>query len=442
MNEINKENINLSVGGRLMVHFRHLKKIFKNDEQEAKQVIEVSLHSLEDWIEEKSKPLMEDVRQKTDEILMKISEELERARFNLEVLENAKLQNPNIPFKAKQYMEGNRKAYIRAISSFLGHMEINNKDYFYLLEFCKEFDNMINDLNKSTLRSYTILQEFFANEGGKIAENLRNFDKLFEELKLLLNSDKLSAVNNARENAETLRAKSRQRLNIGVDFKNTEASLKLANEEKESIMADIMAFSQSEEHGSFISLNEEKKSKEKEFVGQEEIILQSFSVIERPLRKYSHTAFEHEEAVLKYLKAPIEALANDNELKILDVLKNLEKMLDEGQIKLDEKKKEKSIEEIKKLSKDFIEGFIKKCHSLKSEIEDLDKKINATKVAEKMKEFNEVLEDSNSRIEKAKCEFEKLKNDFEKANSSIESLKNELQSSVREMFNEEIRVVG
>ena len=405
-----------------------LKKIFKNDEQEAKQIIEISLHSLEDWIEEKAKPLMEDVKQKTDEILMKVSEELERARFNVEVLENAKLQNPNIPFKAKQYMEGNRKAYLRAINSFLGHMEINNKDYFYLLEFCKEFDNMINELNKSTLRSYTILQEFFANEGGKIAENLRNFDKLFEELRILLNSDKLSAVNNAREKAETLGAKYRQRLNIGVDFKNTEASLKLANEEKESIMADIMAFIQSEEHSNFISLNEEKKSREKEFVGQEDVILQSFSVIERPLRKYSHIAFEHEEDVLKYLKAPIEALANDNELKILDVLKNLEKMLDEGQIKLDEKKKEKSIEEIKKLSKEFIDGFIKKCHSFKSEIEELDNKIKATKVAEKMREFNKRLEDSNSRIENAKEEYEKLKN--------------ELQSSVREIFNEEIRVVG
>ena len=87
-----------------------IKKIFKNGEPETKQVHDISLHNLEDWIEEKAKPLMEDVKLKRDEILMKISEELERARFNLEVLENAKLHNPNIPFKAKQYMEGNRRA--------------------------------------------------------------------------------------------------------------------------------------------------------------------------------------------------------------------------------------------------------------------------------------------------------------------------------------------
>lgn len=418
-----------------------LRKIFKNEEPEAKQAHEISLHNLEDWIEEKAKPLMEDVKLRTDEILMKISEELERTRFNAEVLENAKLQNPNIPFRAKQYMEGNRKAYIRAINSFLGHMEINNRDYFYLLEFCREFDNMINELNKSTLRSYTILQEFFANETGKIAGNLRNFDRMFKELKLLLNGDKLSAVNKAREKAETLRAKYRQRLNIGVDFKNAEASLKLANEEKEAIMADIMVFEQSEEHANFINLNEEKKNMEKEFLGQQDTILQSFSVIERPLRKYSHFAFEHEEAVLNYLKEPIEAMVNDKGLKILDILKNIEKMLNERQIKLDEKKKEKSIEEIKKLNREFVEGFIKKYHSFKSEIDELDSKIKATGVAEKMKEFNKRLEDSNSRIEKVKEEYLKLTSDFEKANNSIESLKSEIQNSVREMFNEEIRVV-
>src|SRR3989338_723616 len=114
-----------------MIEF--LKKIFKNEEPETKQVHEISLHDLEDWIEEKAKPLMEEVKIRTDEILMKAGEELERTRFNVEVLENSKLQNPNIPFKAKQYMEGNRKAYVRSVNSFLGHMEINNKDYFYLL---------------------------------------------------------------------------------------------------------------------------------------------------------------------------------------------------------------------------------------------------------------------------------------------------------------------
>ena len=396
-----------------------LKKIFKNEEQEIKPAREIKLQDLKEWIEEKSKPLMEEVNRRTEEILMKVNEELERTRFNVEILENAKLQNPNIPFKAKQYMEGNRKAYAKSIISFLGHMEINNKDYFYLVEFCKEFDELLDDINKGTLRSYTILQEFFANEAGKIAQNLRNFNTLFKELKSELNNEKMVTANNVKGKAESLITKSKQKINLDVDFKSAEAEFRLANSEKDSIMSEISNFSLSEEHNNFIKLNEERKNIEKNFYEDENQILQSFSVLERPLRKYSHIAFEHEEIVLDYLKNSIETLVDDKELKILDVLKNLEKMLNEGQIQLDEKKKEKSYEEIKKMSKEFIDVFLKGYFSFKSEMEELEHRIKSTRVTEKLRNLNKNLEEINIRIEKNSAEYERLKADVEKLSNAI-----------------------
>ena len=417
-----------------------LKKIFKNEEQEVKKITEISLQNLEEWLNEKSKPLMEEVQQQIGEILMKVNEELQRARFNVEVLENAKLQNPNIPFKAKQYMEGNRKAYMRAVNSFLGHMEINNKDYFYLADFCKLFDELIDDLNKGTLRSYTILQEFFAHETSKIAQNLKSFDNLFKELKGVLNNEKLVAVNNAREKMQSLKAKTRQKINLDVDLKNAEAGLKLASEEKNSTIADIEKFSKGGEHNNFLKLNEEKKNKATAFYNDESQILQSFSVLERALRKYSHIAFEHEEIVLDYLNKPIETLANDKNLTILEILKNLERLLQENKLQIDEKKKEKSLEEIKRLNKEFLEQFVKKYFSFKAEIEEIENKIKATGVYEKFRNFNRQLDDTNLSIEKTNEEFEKLKNDVDKLNYAIESLRKEIESDVRETFNEEIKV--
>src|SRR3989344_1109766 len=128
-----------------------IRKIFSDEAQEQKPAIEIPLQSLKEWAKERSKPLMEEVRRETEEILMRLGEEVQRTRFNLDNLSNAKLQNPNIPFKAKQYMEGNRAAYIRFISSFLGHMEINNKNYHYLLEFCPKVDTLLDNLSRDTL---------------------------------------------------------------------------------------------------------------------------------------------------------------------------------------------------------------------------------------------------------------------------------------------------
>ena len=418
-----------------------LKRIFQNEEVKEIKLIEIKLQNLEEWANEKSKPLMEELQQQIEEILMKVNEEIQRARVNVEVLENAKLQNPNIPFKAKQYMEGNRKAYIRAINSFLGHMEINNKDYFYLVDFCKFFDELINDLNKSTLRSYTILQEFFAHETNKIAQNLRNFDNLFKELKSVLNNERMVAVNKTIEKIQSLKIKTKQKISLDVDFKNIEASLKLANEEKNSVLAEIERFSKSDEHNNFLKLNEEKKNKAKAFYEDENQIMQSFSVLERALRKYSHIAFEHEEIVLDYLKHPIETLANDKNLVILEILKNVGKLLNENKLQIDDKKKEKSLEEIKKLNKEFLEQFLKKCFSFKAEMEDLENKIKATGVIEKLANFNKQLEEANLRIEKNNEEYDKLKNDVNKLINSIENLRNEIEDNVKENFGEEVKVV-
>jgi len=418
-----------------------LKKIFQNEEQEVKKATEISLQNLEEWLNEKSKPLMEGVQQQAEEILMRLSEELQRARINVETLENAKLQNPNIPFKAKQYMEGNRKAYIRAITSFIGHMEINNKDYFYLLGFCRTFDELINNLNKSTLRSFTILQEFFANETNKIAQSIKKFVSLFMELKSALNSEMVVSANGAKEKVRSLKAKIMQKISLNIDFKNAEADLKLANNEKDTIMADIEKFNKSEAHSNFLRLNDERKDKAAAFHNDESQILQSFSVLERALRKYSHVAFEHEEIVMDYLKQPLDTLADDKNLVILDVLKNLEKMLNENKLQVDERKREKSLEEIKKLDKVFLGQFVRKYFSFKSEIEEIESRIKATNVPEKFRNFNKQLEDINLRIEKNNAEFEKLGNDVIKLNENIADLKNEVVNSVKEIFGEEIVVV-
>ena len=418
-----------------------VRKLFQKEEPEARKAIEVKLQDMEEWLTEKSKPFTEDMQHQIEAILMKVNEELQRARFNLEVLENAKLQNPNIPFKAKQYMEGNRKAYIRSINSFLGHMEINNRDYFYLLDFCKEFEELLNDLNKGTIRSYSILQEFFANETGKIAQNLKNFDTLFSELKDVLNEEKMVKVNKTMEISKILNSKIRQKINLDVDFKSIEAAIKLGNNEKETIMADIEKFGKSEEHSKFVDLSEQKKSKMNAFYNDQNQILQSFSVLERPLRKYSHIAFGHEEAVLEYLNDPIDTLANDKNMAILEILNSLEKSLSDGQIQLDEKKKEKAAEEIKKLDKEFIVEFVKKYFSFKSDIEELDGKIKTTGVSEKFKSFNNQLEDSNLRIEKNNEENNKLKNDIEKIDKAIENIKEDIQNTLIDVFNEEVKVI-
>ncbi len=420
---------------------KFLKKIFHEDgKQEVVNVIQISLNELEAWIEEKSRPSMEDAKRKVDEIFMKISEEIQKTRFNLEVLENAKLQNPDIPYKAKQYMEGNRKAYIRSISIFLGRMEINNRDFSYLKNFCIEFDRLLDTVNKSTLRSYSILQEFFANEVVRIAGNLKSFDLAFKDMKNALNNEEINSMVQAEEKAKSLRLKKKQKINFDVEIKAREAELQLANEEKIRLMEEIGAFNKSGPHNEFLRLNEEKKSKSRQFYEEENKIMQSFSIMERPLRKYSHIAFEHEEITLDYINNPVEALANDKEMRILQVFENLSGMISEGALRLDDKKMEKMLNEMKRFDKNFIEEFSKKYFSFKNEIVEIEKKIDELGVAQKLRDFNKQLEDVNLRIEKTGEELEQMKSDAVKFGSSFILLSQEIEADAKKMFGENIKI--
>ena len=415
-----------------------IKRIFQ--EQETKKIIQISINDSEEWLNEKSKPLMEDVMRHAESILMKIGEEAQRAKFNAEALENAKLQNPNIPFKAKQYMEGNRKAYLKAMGSFIGYLEINNKDYFYLLDFCGKFESLISDLNKGTLRSYMILQEFFSNETGNIAENLRNIDLFFKELKSVLGNERVARANDATKKIKSLKAKSMQKISLEIDIKKAEAGLKLDESEKDSIGSEMEAFNDSGDGMDFAKLNEEKQSKADNFHNDENTILQSFSVLEKPLRKYSHMEFGHEELVLDYLKQPVESLFSDKNLEILQILKNLENFLKENRLRLDDKKKEKSIAEIKKLSREFLEGFVKRHSSFKAEMDGLENKIKSSGVPEKLRKFARRLKDADSSIGKNSNDISQLKNEISKSLNSMSSLKSEIESDIKNIFGEDVNI--
>ena len=419
---------------------KFIRKIFQEDQKGQKESFSVSLQYLEEWVSEKSKPAFEELKQKTDEILMHVGEELERTRTDLERLENAKLQNPNIPFKAKQYMEGNRKSYSRSMNSFLGNLEINNRDFFYLTDYCDKFDQRLDELGKSTIRSYTILQEFFSNETDKVTKDIKRFDDLFRQLKSELKNEKIVSINLLKEKAQSLRLKSNARLNLQMDLKNAEASLAIAQKEKEDLMRSIESFEKSEEHNNFLKSIEDKKTRAKELRDFEDGLFQSFSVLEKALRKYSHIAFEHEEMILKYLHDPIGSISDDPELKIHNALTSLLSVLEENNLIIEEKKREKSIEEIKKLSRDFLSQFRENHFALKDGLKEVEDRLNRSGVQQKFRELNLRLQDTNLRTEKLSKECNQSKSDALKMDEAMLTLKTDIEKSVKSLFNEEINI--
>ena len=166
---------------------KFLKSIFTKKEIKKE---EIALNELENWFNQESKIIFNDLDEKIGEIKSKINQEIKKCIENLEILENTELKNPNIPIRAKQAMEGNREAYIKRINIFLNNSYLNKTNYDEIIDFCNNFSNELNIVAKSTLKSYQILKEFLANESSNVAMNIKNLDNNIKELKnLIINSD-------------------------------------------------------------------------------------------------------------------------------------------------------------------------------------------------------------------------------------------------------------
>ena len=138
---------------------KFIKKLLAKEEEKEEKI---HLDELSNWTDEKTKQIFESLKNEINDAVSAINEEKERVFENLKKLENTKLQNQNIPERAKTVMQGNREAFVRKVSGFFNNTNLHYNDFYDLIERCKAFERGIDELAKSTARSYQILSQFFS----------------------------------------------------------------------------------------------------------------------------------------------------------------------------------------------------------------------------------------------------------------------------------------
>ena len=128
---------------------KFIKKLFAPEEE--KQDEKISLDELSSWLDNKTKPLFESLKKDIKGIIKTIDDEKEKTIESLKKLENSKLQNPNIPNRAKTIMEGNRAAFMKKVSHFFSNIDLRFENFDELIKKCKNLDNEMDSLAKSMM---------------------------------------------------------------------------------------------------------------------------------------------------------------------------------------------------------------------------------------------------------------------------------------------------
>jgi myosin heavy subunit len=318
--------------------------------------------------------------------------------------------NPKISPKEIQFMIGNREAYINKTRLFIRTLE--NMKEEKIEDTLKNYDRQVQNYASSTLRPYRILQEFFRDNMDGIAAKLKEIDNLFSDLKTEL--QKYEDIDNIKKGLEEAKIERIKKDDLSKDIKVLDQKLKKAQEDIEELRDIDQKLVESEEYK---KLNQIKKEEENVCREKEQIqnsIHSDFALLQRPLRKYERIALSHNKLVQSYVEDPMKALLSDSKLKIIEVLENLYRNVAEEKIMLKDKKKEKTLKQIKKMSKEYLKELVDKYRVLQTKQQRLHDQILSDATCEKINRIKKDIEAKDIELSRVKQELETKKEKLDK----------------------------
>lgn len=422
----------VSIKQKLASLSNRIKDLFKEENSE-----EVSLDNIDKWFEGRIVPIQNEVNKGISSIKGKIKEEINATKENLGLLGKAELRNKREAPRIIQIMLDNREAYIKKITAFVDSIvipdtvdEINN--------FTMSFGNSIDSLNKSTIRSYFVLREFVEHEAYRVAQNLKKIDELVKELDFMVNKREVVLVNSVRRRIPELKNKIGTKEKLRADKEKAETELRLKEIEEKNVHDNIKKFKKSKEYSNYEKLNDELEHFVTRLQSHNNDLYHHFAVLERALKKYSKISMD-EELITTYLTSPAKALVNDTNFKIIDILQQVKKFSAEDKIELKDKKKEKSIQTVELLNKEFLMTFLDRHKQLTSQIGEINKEIDASPVIKEMEAFEKQLKEAKDKKDAAERDFNTIKADIDKMN--IDDLKEMVESNINQLLEGNVKLV-
>ncbi len=338
---------------------------------------EIASKEIEEYVSDLIKERTRDLGAHIEKVKKGIENGKKLAVQVLKRLDEAKLQNPDVPLKAKQFMEGNRVAYIRKVNLLINMLDIPDR-LSDIPDFCKSYLGEIQSFLKSTQKSYHVLQEFFSHESGEVAHTVRGFEKIVKDLLGFIEESKLHRYNDLEGVVTEFRNHVELKKEAAKTILTMDISLKSHQKKEKAMQKEIDSMLRGKEYAEI----KKKKARiigiDKEVSRTEEEIDHEFAVIGKALKKYERVAIENNDLIKAYLDTPLKALLDDGGLVILDILESVKRALD--RLGLADKKKAKTERILNKLTRERLDGWREQLIRLKNE---------ASKIAHSLKD-NEV----------------------------------------------------
>lgn len=368
-----------------------------------------------------------------------LREKIVAEKYNLlkkiENLEEAEIINTTIPEKIKHIAHGNREVYSEKLKSFLNKLNPPSEPS-KVLQFYDSFDKSFEDLRRSTIKSHNIMQEIFIKETSPITKGMQSLDFLTKEAKRILESSNIQNINKLKEEFENLKQKIKQKEKLENDIKLENIEREEKNKKVNDKEGVIKNLENSKEYQEFLDDVANKTLLEQEINSTREQILRPFYSIEAALKKYANLN-KDDKLVKRYLGNPLKALMEDEELSILIINSEIRRLIAEEKIELKDKKKDKILDEINKLTEDYIKKFLSRYNKLTRKMEEAKTKIEKSRISKQIWNIKEEVKQDKEHFDKEN-KIEKMIKELSEIN--LEELKTNLERNFNVFLKEAIKI--
>lgn len=401
------------------------------------EVKDVRLEEMDLWIDSWSMKSFEGINSELAGIKEKISTEKEKVERNIEKLKEGEIKNKNIPDRARYMMEDNRKIYIQKVENFLEKFDMpENLDE--TPKFCGSLDKEFDSFGKSTIRNHMILQEFFGNEVRGISGSISALSELVKKAKKAAENPEVVKVNELKNMVNDVQQKIKLKGMLEGEINLIKEKLEMEKKKVKEKEKEIKDVEDGGRYKGFIKLSGKKEELEKEIKGLKQEYFNSFSMVNVALKKYEKITLD-EELVREYFEDSLNALLNDKEFRIVDVLEKMRKSIIEGGIELKDKRKDKILLELDKLGKDYLEKFVEKHSEIVKKIGELKLDMDKEKVVEEVEKMKDELKLEMDKLEKGENNEEKIRSRIEAIDVVV--LKKDLGEMIKENSGKIVRVL-
>jgi len=405
--------------------------LFKRREKKA-EVEEVRFNEISKWLNESNqiKAILSKLKNDVSSCLSKLSQAISKTESFLKDLERINLEERKANWRVKSLVLHNKTAYIEHVRHLLSRLkkEIDLVGKEYDLESIEKFvlnaDNHIDVFSKQSFKSFHVTSELIGKELENVTRCISEISGIIKEINSI-DKEKAKTVDRIKKSMESIAEKEKLIKNFNDEIANMKKEKQNITESIHEAEKKNMEIKGSDEwkkkHDimkSIESLNEKLENNSSSLSGM-------FSSIEKALKKWAWK--EKNKKAEAYLENPANALRQDIDFEIVDILEKVKEGIEKDSLELDEKRKEKLLRSIESITKEKLASFIKEEERIKEEIqekkEELSKsKINIIDILPLLTQKNSITQEIEKLEKKEKAperEIEEKKKEIEKEMNAI-----------------------